>query len=74
MSSLGDGLYNEGVKDGFPKGFVKGFAIGMRKGSIRIARSLIHTTSMSNQQISDIVSGGVTPEEVEKLRKGEDLS
>lgn len=74
MGSLADGIYNEGVKDGFPKGFAKGFAIGMRKGSIKIARNLIHTTTMSDRQISDIVSGGVTPEEVEKLRKGEDLS
>ena len=74
MCNLSEGVWDEGVKHGQKIGIAQGRIEGEKLASIDLARNLIQKTNMNDQEISDLVSNSVTPEEVEKLRSKIHLS
>ena len=62
MCNLSEGVWDDGMKE------------GARLSSIQTAKNLLKTNLMSDQEISDMVSNHVTPEEVEMLRHGKTLN
>lgn len=85
MCNLSEGVYNdgieygralgrdegkaEGIAEGRSQGREEGIEEGARNANIKSAESMLEKTQMSNEEISDLLAGQITPHEVELLRK-----
>lgn len=78
MSDPAEGIYQRGYKIGFKVGIAK--ALEEKKPgegrmlAIECARDFLNETSMNDKKISRRLHGMLKPEEIARLRKGEDLS